>query len=256
MFLAGCVIVVATVLALNIGRKVVVADAPNQNTKQTNVSPPDLKLEYSRKRSLSEEVKHNGVRKKMLQERHKASKTNYSAFYNGNDDQTLPYSLVGEGGKITTASVEAARLTEVEKRDVQAVLDESFSSAEEDFLSRLVRVDSESDPELGVTVFSIPASPDRAEEILGRIRESMSSAIGPDRSAMLIKTFDIDNCVIGLGRKDVKIEVKTPPQGSNAITLIDYTFTDPDSGKISAEGQCSIRAFKLRFGDVIDFVDK
>lgn len=180
-------------------------------------------------------------------------KSNYSYFYDSRTSGALPYYLTSNNGGITTGAAEAAKLTQFEKTEVESALDAAFRRSEDDFLSRLIRVDSESHPENGVTVFRIPASPDRAEMIMGDLRTAISNIVGLKRGSILTSCFDVDACVVGLGRKDVRLEIKVPPKDEKTITLINYEFTDPDSGKSISSGQSSIRAFRARFGDVIDF---
>jgi len=180
-------------------------------------------------------------------------KSNYDYFYNGSRDGSKPYYLVGGNGRLTTGAAEAAGLSEEERRSVQSLVDAVSAAAEEDFLSRMVHEPARSDPEKGVTSYHIAASPDRGEKILGDFRSAMSAAIGPDRAAMLVRSFDVGSCVVGMGRKDVSLEVKVPLPGEGGITLIRYELADPESGRIGSSGESSIQPFKRRFGNILNF---
>jgi len=166
----------------------------------------------------------------------------------------MAYEMVNSLGVLTTRAAEEVRLSPEERQAVQSNFNEFLANAENDTSSR-ARLDSEkSDPSKGITVYNIPASPDRGKALLDQLYSSISKSIGEERALTLCKSFDPHQFLGGVGSNDIQIQFHTPGSALGAgRDMVKYTITDPSSGAITTTAVMNLDAFKERFGTAFIF---
>ncbi len=174
-------------------------------------------------------------------------------FWNVIRDGPQPLHLIDGRRHLTTAAADAARLTEEERQAVQDVIDTTWKDAEEDLVARMKSDDAASSPEQGKYVFNIPAAPDRDMNQLAGFQLRLAGVVGQDRSLHLCKMFRPGHGPIGVGGRDLRIEITVPQAGQDGLTWAESREMNPDTGRVSGRSRSTVEPFRRRYGDIIDF---
>ena len=166
----------------------------------------------------------------------------------------MPYEMVNEQGMLTTRAAEEARLSSDERQAVQSEFNRFLINAEND-TSRRAKLDPEkSDSTEGITVYNIPASPDRGKALLDELYSSISKSIGKERASVLCGKFDPNKFLGGVGRTDIQIQFHAPTSKfGDGREMVKYIITDPSSGAVTTTAVMDLDEFKKVFGATFIF---
>ncbi len=159
------------------------------------------------------------------------------------------FSLIAPGGRgITTGAAEAADLTPDERKAVDDILRAAWKKIAADFAARAVPVHGESDPEAGISVFTIPARPDRGKGYVAELETALDAAVGVSKRSILMSRLNPDHALGGFGSFNVRMEFKT--KGGFVFKCL---YLDPDSGETELDLSGGLDTFVEYFDDSFEF---
>ena len=109
-----------------------------------------------------------------------------------------------------------------------------------------------SKPEQGIYAYKVPADVDFVEGLFGAFLTEMGSVVGKKELLFLKSGLYGVNDFGQLGTRDINIVVKDQPD-QNGVTnrLVDYTYSDPETGTVNIKGQCTAELFMKRFDGLL-----
>lgn len=149
-------------------------------------------------------------------------------------------------GQLTTGAVEAVKLSELERKEVEQLISETWTVASQDFASRAVLDKVNTDEKNGLYFYNIPAREDRGKEPLEELENSMRKIVGKQRQEILTGAIGSYDCYGKFGSLGIRLEFDM-----NSRTY-KYTYTDPKSGGEKYFGEGMLDQFRLQFGDAFE----
>jgi hypothetical protein len=168
-------------------------------------------------------------------------------------------SLMSSDGGLTSSAVQSMSLTPEEAKGVQNSLDKLLTDFSGIFASRANVVDRETNLEAGVATYRLPALVDRGESVLNGFRADVSKIVGARRAGDVFDLLISGNSTMkrfgGFGKYDVKIKFSPNPE-EGGMDIVEYTYTNPDSGDRILKGTTTQEQFREMYGDTFVFDQK
>ena len=166
-------------------------------------------------------------------------------------DMSLPeirFQFTNEQGMLTKQAINAIGLTTEQAEIFQQKYDILLNSVKERTRKNLVEDTRNSKPEQGIYAYKVPADVDFVEGLFGAFLTEMGSVVGKKELLFLKSGLYGVNDFGQLGTRDINIVVKDQPD-QNGVTnrLVDYTYSDPETGTVNIKGQCTAELFMKRF---------
>lgn len=171
-------------------------------------------------------------------------------------NRRIPGMLAGSispQGVMASGTAEKIGLNVEQREIVQTQLNELWKKASNIIAHRAIYDESASDPDNEIHIYRIPALDDRGEDMLRDFREGIAESVNNDVAAFVASNLNMQ-MFGGFGSYDVVLKFY-PDQSlidagkSDNPTMIDFSYSDPDSGTKALSGSLSWKGFTERFGE-------
>ncbi|MCW1914287.1 hypothetical protein OJ996_11920 [Luteolibacter sp. GHJ8] len=169
------------------------------------------------------------------------------------DENAASFFLIGVGDKIPSDALREVGLTEDNRPELEAIVDRLT-----DTMGSLISdqaVQDEAEAAKGNVVYHIPADPQGGANALLEFRQQLTTSFGPTIADALMRGLHCPQFFGAFGKQDVRLQVTDGISHSGTpVYYVDYSCSDPSTGKKYREGRETHESFQSRFGHKV--VDK
>ena len=150
------------------------------------------------------------------------------------------------GTRLTTAAIESLNLNKQEIELITEELGALRADVIRDMSSRAELVTSAQDDGSGTTTYLIRARSDRGKGFSDQLLRALQDIVGNDKAAKFMAGVERSDYFGKCGKFDMQFDFSQ----RDGETFVKYQYIDPDSGRPSRFGGCSIASFNEEFGDL------